>query len=398
MPMLSSLSKIVSSYNGIMVDYDSKGLLILDRTGSHILHLHHNNMCYKDVENVHKFFSEIEHSSKKHYELELMESPSSLDLIVLLEVFETPLYINLLLKTILMLCQNHIVTLRIYFGERQVCWKDTLFYLFSNLRETCDQNKLFIGLCGTFEKMTNDDKDFLSSYNVILNYEISHGNYSPESARAVIHDIADAGFRIPVIWYIHDENISSILDEVDDWMFVNYNSGFSTPLFTSRICYASNASVLRLPPIEKYQKLLIEIYRRYPFYDQTMFPLLSYHTKSLRRLDRDNNLASSISFIVSTKGFSLYNEISCKTVFWKKFEDMIISDGHSFVKQAIRFISNIRKKQLYAPCPSCIWESFCGGSFTHECDEIIRYNCQLMKFFIKVFLWQRYRMNDIVNT
>jgi len=278
---LAILKSIVSENNGRLFDYGLDGLLILDRTGKRITHICRNNTGDIDavsLDTVHSFFADAQESSEAE---QVPKVRIDSNVAVLSHVESCDAFFSAVKE----FHETHEVTLRFHSENPLSNWSDVLNQRIELLKNRRKEKQLFLQIYSPYERMTESDKDFLFNQDFQLLFVHDSITFS-SSIRDTLLDLAEYGFRVPFVWYIHEQNVKQIPEMIDEAMVLNHNAGFSVPLISE--CFYKKT--LLSPSSGEYLRLLVDIYSKYPFYDEVLYPLntaleaslfKSFNTKSL---------------------------------------------------------------------------------------------------------------------
>jgi hypothetical protein len=140
------------------------------------------------------------------------------------------------------------------------------------------ENRIRFQLCGSFEKLDDSVKNFLFIHQFHL-YCVADSATCSHPLRNTITDIAKYGFSIPCIWYVDEKNVEQILSAIDEIMNINLHSGFALPLSSERFFKKDTAN----PSRAKYLQLMTEVYCKYSYYDDVLYPLNDILQRSLNK-------------------------------------------------------------------------------------------------------------------
>jgi hypothetical protein len=226
---LVRLESLVSEKHGQLVNCGQKGLLVLDNSGSNIVHFFHTDLADESYvfDTIQTFFSEADSlvtgttggdAVKKIVQI-------SADIAILADVREREHFL-VALKTLLV---NNIVLCRFYFESKAIQWQELLQPLLKICDKDIKENRIVFQLYGSFEKIDDSTKDFLF-INQFRLYCVVDSVVCSNTLRNTIADIAEYGFRVPCVWYVDEKSTGQILDVVDEIMNLNLHSGFALPL------------------------------------------------------------------------------------------------------------------------------------------------------------------------
>jgi hypothetical protein len=261
---------MVHSYGGALYDYGEDGYLIVQKTGKQILHipaLSDSNVNSEQISNITDFFNQNQVSENAKTEI---YSYAFIDINCC--DIKNPQILENILDTTKKLLKDCLVYLRFHFDIPQMSWREFFQNFIKCCRDSFNEKMPVFHLCGHFALTSESDKDFLFSNCFRLYYAhdptLEHQPFSDEDKK-IVEDLAEYGFRIPFLWYVHQKNTDRIVDIIDEGMKINYNSGFAIP----PVCDSFFPIAETIPLFDKYLQLLINVYEKYPYYDEVLFPL-----------------------------------------------------------------------------------------------------------------------------
>jgi hypothetical protein len=293
---------------------------------------------------------------------------------------------------------NQIVNCTLTFQTPPQDWKVILNPIVSNLQDQIGKSAIKLILCGPFASVSEEVKDFFLQYNVHLKHVNDLGNAdlsANQETCKVINEFAERGFLIPIVWHVHQNNVNVILGVVDEAMHINYNSGFSLPLISHSPYYAEYDREFHLPQSRDYLKLLTEVYKKYPFYDDILFPLSAISSRcQLGGWAQSYAVPRQMNLILSPDGiFKLYMKIPSRAVPWKEAAELESLDSGNILPLLLGFYHYVERKEICPLCRSCQWKYLCAGELSSDQaqggpDKML---CELEFLFLKAFLWQRWK-------
>jgi hypothetical protein len=275
---LIRIKEFVSENNGSLYNYNQEGFLVLDCTGRYIKWippLDSNNTTDDVIQQLQFFFSSEIHANRN-----ISNERISFEKITCLDV---DLYVcadlnqqtNFLTELENILIDKSII-LRFHFNAGCDDCVKYLSPIVKTFHDLINKSHLTLQLHGFFESIKGYSMEFLFNNHIQLYHVDNDLEFSSFSQNAV-KDLAEFGFRVPIVWYVSSQNIDSIITRIDESMAINYNSGFSLPLASESLFNDRPKN----PSQSKYLKLLTEVYKKYPFYDDVLYPLNFTHWNSL---------------------------------------------------------------------------------------------------------------------
>jgi hypothetical protein len=393
------IRELLQKQDGLAVDYGDDGMILLDRSGRCLKHIQVNKDASVEIE---RFLADADsdHAPEQKRKGESIARHEFIAVVVTvflesIAAESTCVGVASLIKS---LAAGQPVIVRVFFQQPPACWRASLDDFYSALGDLIGQERVKLTLYGAFGSIDNSAKEFLMEYKTHLVYVY---NPDDEAARIphvleTICDIADFGFRMPVAWYIHAENIDKVRALIDDNMCANYSSGFALPLIAHSPYYDGFKNTLQLPASRDYLELLVDVYKRFPFYDEVVYPVsaladIAYHGG----LDR-NGLPRGIRLSVSLRGEArLYGHIPVLSVPWMNLSELQTMEPSQVQVKLRERCSALRSECLSSHCRACPWKNLCGGEYTAESLEPFNVHCEMMSFFLKSFLWQRGKAMDV---
>ncbi len=276
-----NIEQIAKEHGGQVYDYAEDGILLVNKTGKEFKHLDATQV--NDVENqssVIDFFShEPETSETNTDDPETVALPCAF-IDVKCNDIENEKKVESLLNHAKSFNDEYLVYLRFHFDVPPKRWADTFSLFFNRAQSVFGDSWPIFHLCGPFAKVSDADKEFLFGQGFRLYYEhvldFNSTTFS-QKERDYIADLSEFGFRLPILWYVDENNIDLIRCVVDEAMEINYNAGFALPLISDSLF----PSTVPPPSVEKYLLLLVYAYEKYPFYDEVLIPVNLFMKNSL---------------------------------------------------------------------------------------------------------------------
>ncbi|GHT14515.1 hypothetical protein FACS1894170_11580 [Planctomycetales bacterium] len=288
------LDKLVAQYNAQLYDYEEDGFLLLNDDGKYIHHLA-ADLSDEQIDAAEAFLNNpvpvVKSDATENPNAETGPNCDGIscstnsrnvsegivknilileaDLNLLASSDET----KFLFDSILPDTETANVTLRFQFTAPPESWETLLQSFVEKTAELLKQKSLQIVLSGQFQPITENDRAFFSMHDIQLEFVhdiVAESFGFSEKTRFVVSQLADFGFRVPFVWYVNDLTVHRILPLIDEAMTLNYYSGFSLPMFQYRLDSSCSSCFLSR---ENYLTLLADVYAKYPYYDDRLFPL-----------------------------------------------------------------------------------------------------------------------------
>ena len=261
------LKLLVSQNKGHLYDYGRDGLIVANLSGKEILHIStdgEHNIAPQDIERVEQFFSNID--SRQVEQEEAVAKPITwIDIEI--PVLESSAQMVACSRALMEMDEHCLPVVRIHFDKAPVSWQDLLSPFVETLQGEPTKGTIGLQLHGTFTQMEDSMMDFLFDNRVQIYYISEPTSFS--LYKDIICSLSEYGFRVPCVCYVDDGNIHGIASLIDEAMRWNYDAGFSLPLATERIV----GLVKNNPSNVDYLRLILDIYKKYPCYDEVFYPM-----------------------------------------------------------------------------------------------------------------------------
>jgi radical SAM protein with 4Fe4S-binding SPASM domain len=407
------ISSLVNNNEGMFFDFMPDGLVLLDSSGKRLLYFSPDEK-YSDVELIQKittFFEDKTYHSnnrdvKSHCSCELHEnddnySPQKIffSLNLVIDFFKTSDYFDSVLKLLHSLLDKYFVSFIVWFSSSPASWENFFTPFISQIQ---DHTNIAITLAGAFDKITKTDEIFLFSHDIKLIY----CQYPPDIEPChldIVKELCEFGFRVPVLLFVTKENISLLKNSFDYWMDLNYNSGFGLPLlWDSPFFLDETETSYSLPVTRDYISLLIDVFRNYSSYDETLFPLSSFAARCFYGNWNDNGLYSVPRYlqlsISPDSGLFLCGQNFHQKRLWKNWEQFSLIKPEKVTDELLNFCAESFSASIHPICKQCHWKKLCGGQFqldSYEKQSNLVFVCEVSRFFLRSFLWQRFKTIQI---
>ncbi|MDR3199390.1 MAG: hypothetical protein LBU34_16095 [Planctomycetaceae bacterium] len=292
------------------------------------------------------------------------------------------------------LASNGVVILVLCFTEILSYWEKLLCHFISTIKSHIDSNSVVIFIRGTFREINEKDLQFFLSNNIRLQFVCSQQEspYLTEAEHSILRRISDKGFRIPVVWYVNNNNINNILDTIEDVMLSNRYSGFLLPLASFIPQFIPRLNVQQEDPEKEYYiKLLVNIYKQYTYFDDVVFPLNMCLSKVKYGNFNESFLIQRLfnMEIDASGSIYLYSNNPQNSIYWKNISQLSLLEMNEIFFLLSNFLSNLPQTNI--TCSDCTYRALCGGEFSEK--KILKSTgCAVNQFFIKAFLWQRMKI------
>ncbi|MDR1383455.1 MAG: hypothetical protein LBJ67_06365 [Planctomycetaceae bacterium] len=322
---------LVNQYSAHLFYYEEDGSLVFDHTGKHIFHVP-NVITDDDLEKLETFLQE---KNKEEETKENTPTKKHLYLKMPLIPFDTKDILQQLIEAVQSASQDSEIELKICFQTLPDYWQKTIDDFSGCFKDQIQKAALQIVFRGCFEKMSDNEKQFLFDNKIQIEYVhdiiAENGNFGLNT-RKVIRDFSEFGFRVPFVWYVNHFNIAMIPPMIDEAMLINHHSGFLLPVVEEQTNLFSCYSEYKMPSSEEYISFLTKIYENYPHYDDVLYPL---------------NISLSRSL---PEGFTIPDQ---RYMFDVKTGQLLSEDFSSFYHKVINFFTYIFLWQRWIVFDTC---------------------------------------------
>jgi hypothetical protein len=240
-------------------DYGQDGVLVLNQTGSQIT-------LASSIDDVASIEASLREQDTGPPTL-LSNGDSTVFLYIEVSSICDTSRASVLVKKISELCEMHKVVARFIFERETPNWEELLSPL---LNSFCDETepKLTLQLYGPFSKIGVSDMRYLHDKHFRLFY-VSDAVHFNETSHDCVADLAKFGFRVPFVWHVSEHNHRIVPGIISEAMKINFNSGFLLPLCSENFFKSDTNN----PAKEEYLRLLYDVYKSQPFYDEIFYPM-----------------------------------------------------------------------------------------------------------------------------
>lgn len=269
-----------------------------------------------------------------------------------------------------------------------------LLSLARTLREQFSLSRgLGIQLVAPFGEYREAEMEALFNLGVTLKYAagwISNGQ-DPTIDVNTLRSLSEFGFRVPIEWYVHENNMPEFSARIQNLLIANFSGGFSLPLVSQNPYYRFEPDFPKLPEALAYCQFLMQSYEEYPYFDDVFYPL-----NVLAMLIKDGgwnpglNIPTAINFILDENGqIDVFRQ---SPALGKRFASMSEVVGTPLDELKARFLdfANQAWKWENIPyCRECRWRRICGGldpdAGNHVNQDIPDTMCGHRKLFLEHF-------------
>jgi hypothetical protein len=222
-----------------------------------------------------------------------------------------------------------------------------------------------IQLVAPFGEYREAEMQMLFDLGVRIRY--AAGWISPEQIAIidpnVLRGLSEFGFRVPILWYVHENNIESFESSIQNLLITNFSSGFSLPLICQNPYYQFEPGFPNLPDAVSYCELLTRMYQNYPHFDDIFQPL-----SFIALLARNGgwisqfNIPSLLHLIVDKNGeLGLFRHSPALAERWCAISDVQQGPPAQLREQFLHFAASSWNWEKNVYCRECHWRHVCGG-------------------------------------
>ena len=391
-----SLRSLAKSQNGMVLDYGNQGFILLNSSGKKLQHLPLDGSftSHELMARAKEFFGEStkggQPSQKKGERIPRDNISFSLHLSF--DILGKENCVCVIEQLCTALSNDHFVNIVFWCSCPPSLLEKQLDLFVSKIREI---SNVTVTLVGQFNKVSDTDKEFLFFNKVRLLYSV----FRPTSELydfSGLNDLCEFGFRVPALLFVSKENVLAIDKWIDYWMELNFNSGFALPLIVDAPCFFRDNTLPRnLPSAESYISLLADVFKKYPSYDDILYPLTSFASRSYRgNWSERFSLPRHVQmFARSDHGLFLCNQNFLQQKLWKTWDQCTLTKSGDVLDDLLKYCVNTFDIFTHNVCRLCEWKKLCGGQFqpTLERDDQEKqaFTCEVARFFLRSFLWQR---------
>ncbi len=252
---LAALESSIRDHTAHLFDYGEEGFLVLEKTGKLLAHVP-ASLSPDSLDRLHEFFKETD-------QLEIPPQSVAVQVDVdpttLIENRQTASFCDAV-KT---LSEVRNATIRFHFEKAP----DAFSVVMSPFVSVAYEKRVIYQIHCPFTKQGEAEKEFLFSSRVRL-FHLAESDFIKSASSDAVEDLAEFGFRIPLIWHIDTANVGVLFPVIGDAMIFNYDSGFALPPASESFFPRKRPD----PKIHQYWAFLIECYKKYPHYDEVFYP------------------------------------------------------------------------------------------------------------------------------
>jgi hypothetical protein len=242
--------------------------------------------------------------------------------------------------------------------------------LAKSLRETLSRSREIVGieLIAPFGEFHAAEMEALFDLGVRIRFAAGWTKGCPSDQpllvnAGVLRGFSELGFRTPIEWYVHADNIQTFEEQIPNLLLENYSSGFSLPLVSQNPYYQFGPGFPALPDALDYCQLLARTYKRYPYYDDVFLPLID-----LALLIREGgwhsklNISTAVNFFLDAEGrVGLYRQSPALALAWTTVSEVAATSLDVLRNRFLEFTGKAWQWEKVPYCRECGWRYACGG-------------------------------------
>jgi len=316
------------------------------------------------------------------------------------DVVSEALALNGIDSTLAKLCQFlgpiRFAQIKVHFGTAPRDWSLILDRLHAARGALGDQRNVEFLIVGPFIETAEVDMERLFAVGARVRFAAgwSLGNSASDRVdvdRRALRQFSEFGFRAAIEWYVHAQNTELLDERLTDLLLANYNSGLSLPLVSASPFYRFDHGFPALPSAPQYCDLLVRCYRKFPYYDDILSPLVD-----LALLVREGgwhfgwNVPKGLQFFINADGrISMYRQAPSLGQQWMEVGRFAEATVESLVREFREFIHDSWQWDRNEYCRLCRWRHICGGldgfRITQVQESALDSMCNFRKLFLEHF-------------
>lgn len=198
---------------------------------------------------------------------------------------------------------------------------------------------------------------------------------------------AELGLQVPVIWYVHTENLPRILELIEESLQANWHSGFSI----LPACLSPAAALTNSPPQSpnpsEFCALLVRAYQRFPHYDDVFEPLLEL-ARNVRHggWHRWFSVPRPLNLLVTDRGdCRLFRQLPAGARDWSTVSDVLAMNPGTAVDSLVDAARRDADFASHPFCCRCNWQYVCGGMDKQMEQEPCRSDAEVVCSYRQLF-------------
>lgn len=203
-----------------------------------------------------------------------------------------------------------------------------------------------------------------------------------------LKSLSEFGFRAAIEWYVHAQNMELFQQQIESLLVANFSSGFSLPLVSQNPFYRFGSGFPQLPDALEYCQLLSDCYRRFPYFDDMLFPL-----NDLMLLIKDGGYhsgwhlpATNFLSVNPEGGIGVFRHSPTLALPWKTVASVTTTPAEVLKRDFSQFVNNSWRWEKLPYCRDCNWRYVCGGLDAMAADYLPSQDLDTMCAYRKLFL------------
>jgi hypothetical protein len=204
----------------------------------------------------------------------------------------------------------------------------------------------------------------------------------------VLRSLSEFGFRVPIEWYVHQNNVQAFEATIQNLLITNFSAGFSLPLVSQNPYYRFEPRFPNLPDALTYCQLLLRTYKEYPYYDDVFYPLnlLALLVKEGGYISR-LNIPAAINIILDEQGWiGIFRQSPALKYPWTNISEVAAASLDELQNQFLELVSYAWQWERVPYCRKCCWRHTCGGLDPNADNNVSRDKLDTMCGYRKLFL------------
>ncbi len=293
-----------------------------------------------------------------------------------------------------LLCSAASCELVLQFSRQPAQWIPSLRWLHKTLTDTQSLSG-HVTLRGPFDLLDDTAKEGLYGMEVRVEFAIGwwQGCERREASaiRAeALRDLARFGLRVPLVCYVHADNIGLCSALLEEGLLCNEHSGFALPLVFCHPHYSFGGEDPALPDPDTYISLLSQCFREYPYYDDVFFPVNELASLVGRGGWIPNwDVPAAVNLLVSpTAGVGMFRLVPAFARSWIGWDSLAKVEGGSLAASLLDHHRQTFRWESNPFCRACPWRYVCGGAdgwdgLSDSVPTALRLACEHRKQYLR---------------
>lgn len=179
----------------------------------------------------------------------------------------------------------------------------------------------------------------------------------------VVREISEFGYRLPVLWYVHEQNVNHIPELISESLQANYDSGFKLSMVSSNPYYNFDPLDPPVPISDAYCDLLIQCFENYRQYDGILEPYAELLEVVLRGGWHSSlNTPPMINLLLRPNvPIGLHLHIPHRAVSWLELSEIKDMSCDAILNNLVKHYQTMFDLRENTFCQRCSWRYVCGG-------------------------------------